>query len=193
MRSPIILALLLCWSTIQAQQLFDIGFKGGINRDDLRTSFSHEPILGGHAGLFLRVKPPILPGAQAEVLVSTIGTNVRAEGYEIDLRTATLQVPLFLVFALGPVELHGGGYYERFLAERFTTDLDIDVNGSAVRVSDLADNGVGLLGGAGLRLGHFYLGARYLYGLDDVGTGPVLGGVRSRQIQAYVGLGLFKP
>ncbi|MBL7950844.1 MAG: outer membrane beta-barrel protein [Flavobacteriales bacterium] len=174
-------------------QLFDLGLKGGVNQDDLRSSFQHEPLLGGHAGIFARVKPPVLPGVQGELLVSTLGTNVRAEGQELDLRTASLQAPLFIVMAFGPFELHAGGYYEKYLTKSFTTDSDITFDGNTVRVADLADNGLGLLGGAGLRLGHFYAGARYLYGLEDVGTGPVLDGVRSRQVQAYIGFGFFKP
>lgn len=124
MRSPITIVLLLACCSLSAQ-LFDLGLKGGINQDDLRTSFNHEPLLGGHAGVFARIKPPILPGVQGELLVSTLGTNVRAEGQELDLRTASLQVPLLLVVALGPVELHAGGYYEKYLTKSFTTDLDI--------------------------------------------------------------------
>lgn len=192
MRSPITIAFLCMLFAAQAQ-LFDLGLKGGINQDDLKSKFQHEPLLGGNAGVFARIKPPILPGVQGELLISTLGTNVRAEGQELDLRTASLQAPLFLVMAFGPVELHAGGYYEKYLTKSFTTDLDVLIEGNTVRVADLADDGLGLLGGAGLRLGHFYAGARYLYGLEDVGSGPVLDGVRSRQVQAYIGFGFFKP
>lgn len=188
---PFFTLVFLCLLHTAQAQLFDLGLKGGINQDDLRSDFQHEPLLGGNAGIFARIKPPVLPGVQGELLVSSVGTNVRAEGQELDLRTASLQVPILLVMAFGPVELHAGGYYEKYLTKHFTTDLDLRLGGNTVSVTDLADDGLGLLGGAGLRLGHFYAGARYLFGLEDVGSGPVLEGVRSRQVQAYIGF--FKP
>ncbi len=195
MRSFIPLAL--CASFLLAQQcsaqLFDLGIKGGVNQDDLRTSFNHTPLLGGNVGIFARVKPPILPGVQGELLVSTWGSRVSSLGYSADLRSATLQVPVFLVFSLGPVELHAGAYYDRYLTKEFKVDIDEVVDGQTITLDDLADNGYGLLGGAGVRFAHFYAGARYNFGLKDVGTGPILSDIQTRQIQAYIGIGLFKP
>ena len=191
MRTLLHLLALLFFIPAQAQ-LFDIGLKGGVNQDDLRTDFSHDPLLGGHAGVFARVKPPILPGVQGEVLLTTLGSRVSADGYRADLRTAAIQVPIFLVLSLGPVELHAGGYYDRYLTKDFRIDQQVDFGDASLSVNDLADDGYGLLGGAGLRLGHFYAGGRYLYGLQDLGNGPVFQGVRSQQVQVYIGFGLFK-
>jgi hypothetical protein len=173
-------------------QLFDLGVKGGLSQDDLRTSYAHEALIGGHAGLFMRVKPPILPGGQAELLLNSFGSRVTVNGVEGDLRSLALQLPVFVVFALGPVELHGGGYYERYLTQELANEFNVDLNDLPVEAGQLYDEGYGLLVGGGLRLGHFYAGVRYNMGMQDLGTGPFLSDVRTRQLQAYLGIGFFK-
>lgn len=173
-------------------QLFDLGLKGGLSQDDLRTSYAHEALIGGHAGLFVRVKPPILPGGQGELLLNSFGSRITVNGVEGDLRSLALQVPLFVVFALGPVELHGGGYYERYLTQELATAFDVDLDDLPAEAGQLYEEGYGLLVGGGLRLGHFYAGVRYNMGMQALGTGPLLSDVRTRQLQAYLGFGFFK-
>ncbi len=191
------LALLLATAfgcgDVSAQQLFDFGLKLGVNRDDLMTSYRHEPLIGGNAGLFARVKPPVLPGAQAELLLTSIGSHVTVEGYEADLRGVSLQAPLFIVFGFGPFELHAGGYYQRQLTESFADNLDIEIpiEGQDLDLADLREDGYGLLLGAGVHFGHFYAGARYNMDLSPLGGAPFLDDVYGRQIQAYVAFGLF--
>lgn len=180
---------LLCTTSVQAQ-LFDVGLKAGVNRDELSSSFHHEAVAGGHLGVFARVKPPVLPGAQGEVLLTSIGARISADGQIAEARGAALQLPLFAVFAFGPVELHGGGYYERYLSKDLITDVnDVEVDGQQVSVADLADDGFGVLLGAGVHLKHFYAGLRYNHGLDPLGSGPLLGDVYNRQLQVYLGFG----
>lgn len=187
---------ILCLSALvcnaRAQHLFDMGLKGGIGQDDLSTSYAHSPLFGGHAGVFARVTPPLLPGVQGELLVSTIGTSLQVEDMSLDLRAVAVQVPLFLVLAFGPVEVHAGGHYARYLDHPAIGAGNFTIDGHSVSAGDLNKEGIGLLGGVGFRLGHFYAGARYLHALHDMGTGPILSGVRSRQLQAYIGVGFFK-
>ncbi len=196
MRTVITLALFSSLLVVQkstAQGLFDLGIKAGVNQDNFQTNYAHDALLGGHAGIFVRVKPPVLPGVQAEVLASTWGSRVSSTGYSLDLRSVSVQVPVFLVFSLGPVELHTGAYYDHYLTKEFTADINAVIEGETIQVDDLADGGFGLLGGLGVRFGHFYAGARYNWGLNDIGTGPILSDVQTRQIQAYIGFGLFNP
>ena len=58
MRFPALLlacaAFLLSSSALHAQRLFDLGLKGGVNMDDLSTTFSHTAIVGGNFGVFAK-------------------------------------------------------------------------------------------------------------------------------------------
>lgn len=194
----LLLAALLLGSAQVHAQLFDFGPKLGVNRDDLMTPYRNEPLIGGHVGLFARVKPPIFPGAQGELLLTSIGSQVTVEGYTAELRGLALQAPLFAVVAFGPFELHGGIYYQRqlskSLARNFSVEIEgVEINGEDIELDDLADNGFGLLMGAGVRFGHFYAGARYNMDMQPLGSEPFLHDVYGRQLQAYVGFGLLKP
>lgn len=189
----LLFAIAFLSSDASAQQLFDLGPKLGINRDDLMTSYRHEPLIGGNAGLFARVKPPIFPGLQGELLLTSIGSHVTGEGYEADLRGLSLQAPLFIIFGFGPFELHAGGYYQRQLTESFASNLGIDIpiEGDDLDPADLADDGYGLLLGAGVHFGHLYAGARYNMDMSPLGGAPFLDDVYGRQVQVYVAFGLF--
>ncbi len=183
---PFVATLAMC--SVNAQGLFDIGLKGGVNMDDLVTSYRHESIIGGHAGIFARVKPPILPGVQGELLLTSIGSNVWVEGYEAEIRSVSARAPLFLIWGLGPAELHAGAYYERYLTEDIVRNFDVPVEDVPVELADLAEDGYGLLFGGGVHLGNFYGGLRYNMGLSSIGSGPFLDDVKNRQWQAYIGL-----
>ena len=190
-RVPWLFLLVAAFLPAQGQQLFDFGPKGGLNRDDLATTYHHEPLIGGNFGLFARVKPPILPGAQGEVLLSSFGSHISAEGYQADLRALTLQLPIFIAVGIGPVELHAGGYYERYLTRSLVSDLELEIEGQTVSLSQLAEDGHGLLFGAGVRLGRLHAGARYNMGMTGLGSAPFLDDVFSRQLQFYLGVGVL--
>lgn len=192
MRALLFLASMAFAVGAHSQRLFDIGLKAGASMDDLRSSYRHEAVLGGHLGVFARVKPPILPGLQAEALLSTMGTRLHIEGSTVDIRSATLQLPVFLVFALGPVEFHGGGYYDMQLARSIDATVQLEEGNGEVQLQDLNDGNFGLLAGVGLHLGSFYASARYNYGLDAIGRGPYLDDVRTEQVQVSVGWGFVK-
>lgn len=192
MRTLFLLATVAIASVAHSQRLFDVGLKAGASLDDLRSSYRHEALVGGHIGAFVRLKPPILPGVQGEALLSTMGTRLHIEGNSVDLRSATLQLPLFLIFSLGPVELHAGGYYDKQLAKSIDATVQLEEGSGEVQLEDLNDGGFGLLAGAGLHLGSFYAAARYNYGLDAIGRGPYLDDVRTEQIQLSIGWGFVK-
>lgn len=190
---PLALGLVLtaCTAPLHAQRPFDLGIKLGVNRDDLANSYAHTPLLGGHIGLFARVKAPLLPGVQAEALLSSMGTHVELFGSSADLRTAVLQVPVFALLSIGPAELHLGGYYTRQLAKDWDLSTDLQVEGTSITLDELNDGTFGLLAGAGVHLGHFYAHLRYNYGLQALGSGPYLGDVKERQVQLSIGWGFL--
>ena len=191
MRPLFLLLLAMIGHLAPAQRLFDIGLRAGANLDGLRTDPSPERTLGAHGGLFARVKPPLLPGLQGEALISSMGTPFNINEQRIQLRGTTLQVPLFLVLALGPVELHGGGYYDRLLSSGLDATIITADGVQQLGRDDLSDSGYGLLAGAGLHLGRFYATARYNHGLDPIGRG-VLSDVRTAQLQFGIGWGFVK-
>lgn len=184
----VLMVLALAPVSLYAQELFDFGFKAGVNSDDLSLSdVSTDQVVGWHAGVFARLKPPLFPGVQGEALFSTVGGDATAPGGTVNVRLNYLQLPVFLVFSIGPVELHAGGYY--------ATPISSSVRGTLGSLDGamLDDPGTdhGLVGGAGLHLGRFYAGVRYNYGLQDLNTGAGPD-VHTRQGQLYMGFGLFK-
>jgi len=178
-------------STAYGQKLFDLGIKGGVNMDNLSTANGHSALLGGEAGLFARIKPIILPGVQGEVLVSTMGAAVNVEGQHAELRTLSLQLPVFLVFSFGPMDLHLGGYYDVALQKTWDISGSVTDEGEEVTLQEPRSGTYGLLAGAAIRLGHIYMGVRYNYGMQDLASGPYLGDIRNRQTQFYLGWGFL--
>jgi hypothetical protein len=193
-RSLLFLLALLVIATpsAHAQRLFDLGVKAGVSSDDLQLSgeASTRHVLGFHGGLFARVKPPLFPGVQVEALYSTVGSDAQGPaGENVHIRTNYLQLPAFLIFSLGPLELHAGGYYGHPLSSSVKGVLE---EGVEIDLDD-PDADYGLLGGAGVRISRFYGGIRYNLGLNDLqGNSPFAQEMRNRQAQAYIGFGLFK-
>jgi hypothetical protein len=178
--------------TASAQRLFDLGPKAGISYDDLSLSRSHIAVLGWQAGVFARLKPPLFPGVQGELLVTSMGSDITASnGGGTRVRSVALQVPVFAVFSIGPAEIHLGGYADKLL--NTTANSYTDADGTVHERGELTNGGYGLLLGGGLHLGSFYAGVRYNYGLNDISTGEgFLESAQNRQAQLYVAIGLFK-
>ncbi len=196
-KSNLLLTLHFCAAvvihqTTSGQKLFDLGPKAGISSNDLSLGSSHTAVVGWQGGLFARIKPPLFPGLQGEVLLSSIGSDIQFNGAaDAHIRSFAVQVPVFIVFAVGPVELHCGGYYDRFLST--SAEGGVNTEGSANSSGTFSEGDYGLLLGAGLHLDRFYAGARYNYGLKAIGSGDgFLGDASNRQAQAYVAYGLFK-
>ena len=197
-RSIIILTVLLSGLQAGAQQLFDIGLKAGINQDDIRIQnvADHRPVLGWNAGLFARVKAPAAPGFQAELLYSTQGTDLRIADSipsETNIRLNYLQLPVFLVFSLGPAEIHVGGYGSYLMNASITQPATAYGEVLQLKESHFVDMDYGLLGGLGFKFGSIYAGGRYLLGLGTVGEGiTLLRDSRNLQAQLYIGIGLVR-
>jgi hypothetical protein len=197
-RSLIAAVILLVSHTADAQKLFDVGFKAGINQDDIRilNVADHKPVLGWHAGMFTRVKAPLSPGLQVELLYSTQGTDLRISDSipgETQIRLNYLQLPVFLVFSLGPAELHVGGYGSYLMNASITQPVTAYDEVMQLRENLFNDMDYGLLGGVGVKLGSFYAGGRYLLGLGTVGEGvALLRDSRNLQAQIYIGIGLVQ-
>jgi len=161
------------------------GIKGGVNFSNLYVSNVQNENLkvGVNAGFFAKL--PIIGGIsiQPELLYSNKGAKDRyqsAQGsgeYRFNLNY--IETPLLLVFNLTPnFNLNAGGY-AAYLVSANVKDLHHD--GSITGVVDLnADSfyrlDYGLVGGLGVDMGNLILGARYNYGLQNIGRSGTLSG-----------------
>jgi len=209
----IITALLLgCISSYgQQQQTSDesamtpkFGIKGGVNLTNLYTSDVKDENMrtGFNAGFFLKV--PLVEGVsiQPELLYTTKGAQLTYDNilqgsgkYRFNLNY--IEAPLSMVFNVTKnVNIHGGGYLA-YLASANVKNVDND--GNIKGATELnADNfnrlDYGLQGGIGFDIENFTIGARYNYGLREIGKSGSLSGDLARNsknsaLALYVGIG----
>jgi hypothetical protein len=181
-----------------------IGVKGGINLANLYVDDASDENLkvGLNAGLFFKVPFTEFFAIQPEILYSSKGSKVTYDNWlqgsgEYRFNLNYIEVPMLAVFNLGPhFNLHAGPYAS-FLASANTKDMRDD--GTIADANDLnADNfnrfDYGLSGGAALEFSNFTIGARYNYGLKEVGKSGNLSGQLVRDSKNsvasfYIGFG----
>lgn len=181
-----------------------IGIKGGINLANLYVDDASDENLkvGLNAGLFFKVPFTEFFAIQPEILYSSKGSKVTYDNWlqgsgEYRFNLNYIEVPMLAVFNLGPhFNLHAGPYAS-FLASANIKDMRDD--GTIADANDLnADNfnrfDYGLSGGAALEFSNFTVGARYNYGLKEVGESGNLSGELVRDSKNsvasfYIGFG----
>jgi hypothetical protein len=181
-----------------------IGIKAGVNLSNLYIDNIEDENMkvGLNAGVFAKI--PVAKGfsIQPELLYSSKGTkatynNVLAGEGEYRFNLNYVEMPVLAVFNLGRnINIHAGPYVA-FLAGANIKDIDSD--GSENGVTDLkADNfnrfDFGLAGGIGFDFQNFMVGARYNYGLTEVGKSGSLSGELTKDsknsaVSLYIGLG----
>lgn len=198
-RFPLIIALLSLTALASAQSVpfVRFGVKGGMQQRELDfgAAFSTKPI-GVHGGLYLRIAPPAGMGGQLEVLYTEKSTPVQNGDEVTNVRLNYAEVPLFVVFPLGPLDIQFGAYGSKLLS----TDLgglaqQVTDEGVQLSADDLRDSDYGLLGGLALNLGRWQGGVRYTYGLcsvDEGGAFNMMNGENNRAAQFYLGYALIK-
>lgn len=160
------------------------GIKGGINVSNLYVSEVNDQKskFGVHGGVWAKLPVSPLFAIQPEAIFSTAGSKI--SGY-----TATagpqnqaifnlnyIQVPVLASLTLGPVSVQAGPYFSYLLSAK-VKNIQVDNNGVPTQSSDGRElnkddfNTVdyGLAGGLALDIKGFQLGARYNYGLRNVG------------------------
>ena len=208
-----ITGLLAIFSTVYAQEQqtsaessmhAKFGIKGGINLTNLYSdNFSDNHLKAGfNAGVFSKI--PVTQGfsIQPELLYSLKGSKtdynnfVQGSGqYRFNL--GYLELPLLAVVNLTKnFSIHAGGYGAYLTNANIK---DVNNNGTIKNITDLnADNfnrwDFGLAGGVGFDIENFMIGARYNYGLTNIGksgnaSGDVLGSSKNNGLAVYVGFG----
>ena len=178
------------------------GIKAGVNLTNLYIDNVEDENMrvGLNAGFFAKV--PLTRGVslQPELLYSNKGAkttynNVLGKGeYRFNLHY--IELPVAMVFNLGKsFNIHGGGYVS-YLAAATVKDMESD--GTINSATDLnAENfnrmDYGLLAGLGVDVQNFTIGARYNYGLHEIGKSGSLSGnltqnSKNSAISIYLGL-----
>jgi len=181
-----------------------IGIKGGVNLSNLYVDDVKDENMkvGINIGLFSKI--PMTRGfsIQPELLYSNKGSKltydniIAGEGeYRFNLNYVELPV-LAVVNLTKNINIHAGPYVS-FLTSANVKDLKSD--GTENKVTDLkADNfnrfDYGLAGGIGFDFQNFTLGARYNYGLGEIGKSGTLSGEltkdsKNSNVSIYIGLG----
>ncbi len=181
-----------------------IGVKGGLNFTNLYVdNVKDENMkLGGNVGLFAKI--PLAKGLsfQPELLYSMKGSqlnynNVFGSGkYRFNLDY--VEIPLLAVINVATnFNIQLGGY-TAFLAS--VKVKDVDQNGNIRGVTEFNKNDFqtfdyGLVGGLGFDVGSVTLGARYSYGLKEVGKNGTLSGnitqnSKNSAFSLFLGIGL---
>ena len=181
-----------------------IGVKGGINFTNLYEDRVKEENMkiGFNLGLF--AKMPITTGfsIQPEILYSVKGAKLTYDlgilgtnEYRFNLNY--VEVPVLAVINVTKnFNLHAGGY-AAYLAQ---ANIKRDNNdGSNDQIADLNEDNFnrfdyGLVGGLGIDVENITIGARYNYGLKEVGKSgnfgrQVLTDSRNSAISLYIGFG----
>ncbi|HMH21677.1 MAG TPA: porin family protein [Puia sp.] len=162
------------------------GIKGGFNLTSLYVDnvSSEHAKAGFNAGIFAKL--PVTKGLsiQPELLYSVKGAKdtysnfIQGDGeYRFNLNYIELPV-LAVINVARNFNLHAGGYAAYLVSANVK---DVNSNGDIDGASDLnADNfkrfDFGLAGGVGFDIDHVTLGARYNYGLTQIGKSGNLSG-----------------
>ncbi len=180
------------------------GVKGGVNLSNLYVENVDDENMKLGINLGLYAKIPLVPGVsiQPELIYSSKGAkltynNVLLGKGEYRFNLNYVEVPVLAVINIAKnINIQGGGYVA-YLASANLKDMDD--NGTINGARDLnAENfnrfDYGLAGGLGIDVSNFTIGARYNYGLKEVGESGSLSGNLTRDsknsvISLYIGVG----
>ena len=210
----VLVAIALCSSVTvfaQEQQATDgynlspkIGVRGGVNLSNMFVEdVSDENMkLGINLGIFAKL--PLTKGfsLQPELNYSSKGAKEEYDNFlegegEYRFNLNYVELPVLAVFNLGRnFNIHAGPYIA-YLAQ--VNIKDMNDNGTVTEIADLDQEDFhrldyGLAGGIGVDLSKFTFGARYNYGLHEIGKSGSLSGEltknsRNSAISLYIGLG----
>jgi hypothetical protein len=191
-------------TSMDSSRTAKFGIKGGLNLTSLYVdNVSSEHMKAGfNAGIFAKL--PITNGfsIQPELLYSVKGArdtynNIVEGSGEYQFNLGYVELPLLAVVNLSRnFNIHAGGYAAYLVSANVK---DVNSDGSVNGATDLnADNfkrwDFGLAGGAAFDIENFTLGARYNYGLTNIGKSGTLSGdltenSKNAGLSIYVGFG----
>ena len=181
------------------------GFKAGVNLSNLYNIEVNDNNMrvGFNVGVY--GKFPVSKGVsiQPELLYTTKGakldyTNFTLGQGEYRFNLNYLELPVTAVFNVAKnFNIHLGGYAAYLTNVNIT---DVNDNGTINEIADLRSNDfnrvdAGLVGGLGFDISNLTIGARYNYGLVDVGkvdnvSQELVGKSKNSVLSFYIGIGL---
>ncbi len=188
-------------STINAK----FGFKAGVNLSNLYNIevTDNNVRVGFNVGVYAKV--PLSKGVsiQPELLYTTKGAKVNYTNFalgqgEYRFNLNYLELPVTAVFNVGKnFNIHLGGY-AAYLTNANITDANDDGTIDEIaelRASDFNRFDAGLVGGLGFDISNVTIGARYNYGLVDIGkvdniSSELIGKSKNSVLSFYLGIGL---
>lgn len=188
------------------------GLKGGINLSQLyvdQVNVDDESMkLGLNFGVFAKIPLTNVLALQPEILYSSAGSKVTyggsdlenilgIESGEVRFNLNYIQVPIALALNLGPLNIHVGPYFSYLLSAKVKDLKASDLSSNTVATLDKEDFrkfDYGVMAGLAIDVKSVTLGARYNYGLREVGksgyAGLLTDNSKNGVAQIYVGFGL---
>ncbi len=188
------------------------GIKGGLNLSQLYVDHANvedqNMKVGYHVGLFGKIPLTDFLAVQPEVLYSNTGAKVSYGGSdlanvlgieegEVRFNLNYIQVPVAFLVNIGPFNIHAGPYVSYLVGANVKNLKMADLNSN--QIADLDTDkfnrfDYGLLGGIGVDIKAITVGARYNYGLREIGSSGLAGSLTNNSkngvFQVYVGFGL---
>jgi hypothetical protein len=159
---------------------------------------------GFHAGVFAKAPVSELFAIQPELLYTSVGSKIGSytilQTRDVNFNLNYIQLPVLAVVTLSAVNIQFGPYVS-YLVNANVKNVKVDNNGIPTSSTDGRDLNrddfnmldYGLAGGIAFDLSGFQIGARYNYGLREVGKGGIAGGLTNNSknsvAQVYIGIG----
>ncbi len=188
----------------QNDQRVRFGVKGGVNLANLYIDevTDEKAKAGLHAGLWMKAPIGEFFAIQPELIWSSKGSKIGeyknipfTQDGQVRFNLNYVDLPVLASLTLGPVSIQAGPYVS-YLINANVKNLKEDLSTGAAKDLDKTDfNAVdyGLAGGLALDIKGFQLGARYNYGLREIGKSDVAGQItknaKNSVAQVFVGVG----
>ncbi|RDC66379.1 porin family protein [Adhaeribacter pallidiroseus] len=188
------------------------GIKGGVNFSQLyvdQPEAEDENIkVGVNLGVFAKVPITSFLAIQPELLYTSAGSKITYGGStfenvfgiepgEVRFNLNYIQVPIALAVNIGPLNVHAGPYLAYLASANIKDMKKSDLNTNEFKELDRDDFNTfdyGAVIGVGFDVGNLTLGARYNYGLREVGNTRLAGELtkdsKNSVAQIYIGIGL---
>jgi len=204
-----LLAMLLSkTSAVQAQDEMKtrFGVKVGGNLSNLYVNnvTDEKAKFGFHAGVFAKAPLSELFAIQPELLYTSVGSKIGSytllQTRDVNFNLNYIQLPVLAAVTLSAINIQFGPYVS-YLVNANVKNVKVDNNGiptstGGVRELNRDDFNTldyGLAGGITFDLSSFQIGARYNYGLREVGKGGIAGALtnnaKNSVAQVYIGIG----